>query len=145
MIWLQSNEDFNKIAKLDTRLMIITECNKDEKSNKDIKTKGFYSKFDDFYFAIYGLKNCMYLFVEKKIFKIKDEEIIKVTGPRNMRNLKIVKNDQIIFDFIYSLEGFEQVIDEDPTPFIGDEDFDIGLLASNISKDKNRKQIFTDT
>ena len=66
--------------------------------------------------------------------------MIEVAGKPSDRILKILKNNKLLYEIHYSLDG-EKIIDGDPTPFIEEEDFDFGLFMSNISSDKNRKNI----
>lgn len=50
----------------------------------------------------------------------------------------------MVFEIAYSLEGMVQGMPIDLTAFIKGEDFDIGLFASNVSKDPNKRAVFTD-
>jgi len=54
-----------------------------------------------------------------------------------------MQGSETVLDITYSLEGVAQAIPGDPTAFIEDEDFDIGLFASNVSKDPERRAVFT--
>jgi len=57
--------------------------------------------------------------------------------------MKIMQGSETVLEITYSLEGVSQAIPGDPTAFIEDEDFDIGLFAGNVSKDPERRAVFT--
>lgn len=143
MVWLQSNETFDKIAVLDP---LTGEM--EEKSRRYIGDKapkkyhGFYSQLESIFLALYGLAGQLFLVVNKEIIEIEPDYVIQVSGPHNKRYLKIVSSGKIIKEFKYSLEQIPQPITGDPTPFVEDEDFDIGLFASNISLDPERRAVF---
>jgi hypothetical protein len=125
--------------------MNITEYSRGLLGNKHPKTyHGFFSQWGETFIAIYGIGKRLFLIVNHHLFEINRRQIIEVSGPKHARSLKIIKDNEIVFETRYSLKDLNQPIPEDPTPFIDDEDFDIGLLASNISKSMKRRTIFTD-
>ncbi len=65
---------------------------------------------------------------------------IAVSGPAARRELTVLRDGANVFHTTYALKEVYRC-SEDTTPFIEDEDFDFGLLVSNISKNPARKEV----
>lgn len=145
MVWLQSNEAFNKLAKFDPTSKTFKEYLRQRLvDNQPQVCNGFFSRLGGSLIAIYGLAGSLFLLVDQQLLEVNKEQVIEVSGPKHARKLKIMQGSETVFEITYSLEGVAQAIPGDPTAFIEDEDFDIGLFASNVSKDPMRRAVFTD-
>ena len=145
MIWLQSNQKYNVVAAFDESAKKIKEYSKKELGDKEPDTCGWFSRLQDMLIATYGLPGGhFFILVNEQLFELAPDEVVNVQGHRNARQLKVFQGDKLRFEVTYSLEGEDQIIPNDPTPFVEEEDFDIGLFISNISRDPKRRALFTD-
>ena len=145
MVWLQSNENYNTVGKLDPSTCELELFERNTLS--DIEPEiihGFFSDLGDLKIGVYGVSNVLYLVIDEQLVKLAHNDTIEVHGPRGARNLCVLNNtDQVVAEVTYSLHQQPEPIPGDPTPFVSDEDFDIGLFASNVSRDPERRAIFT--
>lgn len=111
-----------------------------DNSNNRSKTQGSYELLNNFFVAIFTKKNNIYLAIDDKLIKVNDGLRVDFTKDKHRRILKIVPENhgEIILD--YSIDESIQ-IENDPTPFIDDEDFDYGLLIYNILRTPERQKV----
>ena len=76
---------------------------------------------------------------ETQVRLSKDIEIT-VDGPPEKRCLSLMAGGMQVARHIYSLES-RRPTEDDPTPFIDEEDFDLGLWLSNIASNPNRQAV----
>jgi hypothetical protein len=146
MVWLQSNEAFNKLAEFDPISKTFKEYLRQQLLDKQPKVcNGFFSRLGSSLIAIYSLAGSLFMLIDEYLFEVNNKQVIDVSGPAHARKLKIIQGSETVFEITYSLEGVARAIPGDPTAFIEDEDFDIGLFASNVSKDPERRAVFTAT
>jgi hypothetical protein len=146
MIWLQSNEDFNRVAEFDPVNKSFKEYLREQLAgNLPQVFHGFFSRLGNLLIAVYGLNGHLAVLIDRQLFDINSDETIEVSGPAHARILKIVRGSETAFEITYNLDMVAQPIPGDSTAFVENEDFDIGLFASNISKDPDRRAIFTVT
>ena len=103
------------------------------------KTEGSCETSAGTFMALYPFNGQIMFRINDKTFTLDEQTIVNVTGPDERRILKIIRDGHqiAIHEYVVTAERFE----DDPTPMIDDEDFDFGLLISNISKDAQRKEI----
>jgi hypothetical protein len=143
MIWLQSNEAFDKVATFDPETGTLEEVSRRQLGGRTPDTwHGFYSQLEGMFLALYGLAGRLFLVVNKEIIEIAPDQVIQVSGPRRERHLRIVCGAETVREFTYNIDSIAQLLPGDPTPFVEDEDFDIGLFASNISMNPERRNLF---
>jgi len=140
IIWLQSFDNYNVVCRYNYETKEIEKCSKSELMDKTIKFDGMFSEIGVNLFLMIKDRGSLIFIVNKNVINVTDDVLIEVTGKPSDRILKILKNNKLLYEIHYSLDG-EKIIDGDPTPFIEEEDFDFGLFMSNISSDKNRKNI----
>ncbi|MBN1254275.1 MAG: hypothetical protein JXA50_03285 [Deltaproteobacteria bacterium] len=141
MIFLQNNNNFDEIAEYDTETgNYYLHLKSTLKSKQPIKTNGFYAFLSDMFFALYVDKGELKLRFTKSIIILSDNIKIEISGKPESRNLQIIEDRNILFEHKYSID-IPNNFQDDPTPFVEDEDFDFGLFIANISKDKIRKKV----
>jgi|CXWL01.1.fsa_nt_gi hypothetical protein len=146
MIWLQQQERHDTFAEFDPGSSVLTEHRRKNFGRRPPHTPhGFYSKLGDLLLAIYGVAGKLFLAFDKQVIEIGVDETIEVNGPRSARTLRVVNGLGVtLLELDYCLDGIPGPIPHDPTPCVEDEDRDIGLFASNISKNSERRALFTD-
>lgn len=144
MIWLQSNEVFNSLAQFDPGTGVL--CAVDRLATQEVipaTPHGFFSRLGDTFLAVYGLSGKLYLIHGARVIEVGEQDVIEVRGPHTARLLRVVDSaGDVLTEVRYRLNDGEGQIPGDITPFIEDECFDIGLLASNISKNRARRKVF---
>jgi hypothetical protein len=146
MVWLQSNERHEVLGQFDPSTCVLKEVERSTLGDiTPAMPHGFYSYLGDLRIGVYGVAGKLFLVIDDQLLELATDDTIEVSGPRDARHLRVVnKVGQAITEATYSLRGLAGSIPNDSTPFVEDEDFDIGLLASNVSKDPERRSIFTD-
>jgi hypothetical protein len=143
VILLQSFDDFASVATLEPTSGELREYSKvDSKGQSGQSTSGFYSRLTRPSIAVFAAQGQLHLLVGTLVLEITPEEVLVVDGPRASRRLDVVRNGVRSRSFSYTLAAVPPAIPGDPTPFVDDESFDIGLLASNVSRDAERRAGF---
>jgi len=141
MIWLQSKQFFDRVAHFNP---ITGEYNllskKLQQNGNNIDTKGQYDFLSGAFFAVYKYGDNLILRVDKKTFCIDDDLVVNVKGDLSDRIVSIIYKHKEVLTLNYTLDGTVK-FDNDPTPFVDNEDFDFGLFISNITKSKSRKNV----
>ncbi len=73
-------------------------------------------------------------------FDLDSSTVVEVDGPPLERELVVIRDGNVMFKTTYAVD-VDDIIPNDPTPFVEDEDFDFGLFVSNISKSPGRKDV----
>jgi hypothetical protein len=92
--------------------------------------------------AVFAHQGQLHLLVDTLVLEVTPDAIVVAEGPRESRRLDVVRSGVRTRSFFYTLAAVPPAIPGDPTPFVEDESFDIGLLASNISRDAERRAAF---
>jgi hypothetical protein len=141
MIWLQSNDKYDDLARYDHRNGTFTIVSRKTLDvNEPISTNGFFAMLSNIFVALYNFEQQLFLRIGDKRIPLTDDTIALVSGDASNRQLVVDKTGKEIAHLSYILDDSNQFPD-DPTPFIKDEDFDFGLFISNISKNGKRKKV----
>lgn len=141
MIWLQSNDKYDEFAKYDHGKGTFTITSRNELGgNSPSSTEGRFTIMSSVFVALYKFDQGLFVRIGDRQIPLTDDVIVTVSGELKKR-LLIVKNaGKEIARFNYVLDSSKKFLD-DPTPFIENEDFDFGLLISNISVNDKRKRV----
>jgi hypothetical protein len=105
---------------------------------------GFFSPSSGSRIGVYGVAGKLFLLIDDRLVELASRDTIDVCGPMEARRLRVLNGaGEPIAEATYSIPELARPSAGDPTPFISAEDFDIGLLASNVSKDPARRTVFT--
>lgn len=145
MVWLQCNERYDVVGQFDPSSCVLKLLERTALGNTvPAIPHGFFSHFGNLKIGVYGLAGKLFLVLDDQLLQLAADDTIEVSGPRAARHLCILtKSGKVVTQVTYSLHGVVGTIPNDPTPFVEEEDFDIGLLASNVSKDLERRTVFT--
>ncbi len=141
MLWLQSQMRFDEIAEFDADQMTLNKSSKSNLGNAaPSKYGGFFYEFHGGFLVLYHDVKKIYFVVDNRTYVLDDHTIVEVTGNENNRKLEVLCDGKVLYVTHY-IPNYGDKIDDDPTPFIDDEDFDFGLFVSNISKNPDRKNV----
>jgi len=141
MIWLQSNDKYDELAKYDHgkgTYMIASRNNLG--GNTPSSTEGMFSIMSTVFLALYKFEQGLFIRIGDQLISLTDDVIVTVSGDDEKRLLSVKKSAKDIAHLNYVLDSSKK-FSNDPTPFIEDEDFDFGLLISNISTNEKRKRV----
>lgn len=162
VIWLQCENEYDRVATFAPQTGGLTEYSRrllgeeqpELASSGPKANKGFYCWTREcegperlsgrLVIAVYGLNGRLFLLFGDRLLEIGEGEIIDVSGPREARHLVVSRDGEPVFAGCYSLAEVPGPIPGDFTPFVEEEHFDIGLLASNISRDPERRALYVD-
>ncbi len=139
MIWLRCYEKYDCVAEFELNSSSLKKHSQEALGkNFGLSIDGWFSQMEQGIFIFYKYENNIVFRAYDKEFVLDDKTTIHVSGPRELRKLQIIRDNIVIHETFYSPPG-EGMIKGDPTPFVEEEHFDIGLFVSNISKDPKRK------
>ena len=92
------------------------------------------------FFAFACIDGKLYVRIGDVVFELSENVTIDTHGTPPNRTLVVVRDGVPYLSMPYLLGG-EGGGSSDETPFVEDEDFDFGLLLSNISHSEERKKI----
>lgn len=143
MVYLQCQGDYDCFAEYDYNNKVITKYSRKLFGKQAPEINNINGWFLETEVGILILYVCL----KEIVFRIYNDEFILddsteiiVSGPRVKRDLYVINNGVTVYRSIYKLTQ-SGPIRNDTTPFVDDEDFDIGLLVSNISKSPERKSV----
>lgn len=140
MMWLRSNECYDRLAELDPSSGRYTVLDrKDLGEMAPSKCDGVFSVLNHVFVAIYPIGNQVIFRLGDEVFELDDRTIVDVEGPNDSRLLRVIHGGHPIATHVYAITA--KRFEDDPTPMIDDEDFDFGLLVENISKHPERKEV----
>ncbi|MBN2022234.1 MAG: hypothetical protein JW809_05525 [Pirellulales bacterium] len=145
IVWLQSNEKYGILGEFDAASRTWKEVDRSVLGNAAPSTiHGFFSCLGCVRIGVYGLEGNLFVIIDDEVTELAADDMIEVNGPTTARVMRVVNRaGMVVASATYSLETIPGWLPNDCTPFVEDEDFDIGLLASNISKNTKRRSIFT--
>lgn len=146
MVNLQMLERYDTFAEFDPASGVLKEFKRKTFGRKPpANPHGVYSQLRGSFLAFYGLDGKFFLAFGTRVVEIGVDETIEVSGPRSARVLRVLDGrGDVVAEVNYCLDGIRAPVRNDPTPFVEDEDRDIGLLASNISKSAKRRAVLAD-
>jgi len=140
MIYLQSNKFYSKILELDPQ------SGKHDTVGRDALTahgrlgriNGVFDLLNDTLVALYTLNGKLILRVGDRAIPLNERVTVSVSGAPSHRLLTVTQGGtdpvHIKYDIRDSLRG-----EDNPTPFIDDEDSDFGIFIVNIFTDPARR------
>ncbi|MBD1558046.1 hypothetical protein HC752_13990 [Vibrio sp. S9_S30] len=142
MIWLQSNDKYDELAKYDHDSGRFTIASRNDLGgNTPSSTEGIYAIMSTVFVALYKFGQGLFFRIGEQCFPLTDDVIVTVSGEDfNKRQLIVKKAGKEIAHFNYVLDSSKK-FSGDPTPFVQNEDFDFGLFVSNISANEKRKRV----
>ncbi|WP_339909777.1 hypothetical protein [Symmachiella dynata] len=141
MKWLQSSDLFNDVAEWDERTGVWRVRSKSSEGGEiPSEIDGFYSILSGVFCAIYRSNGELVVRIGEAQIKFSNKVEITVGGPPEKRCLSLMENGIERVKHEYAVNS--EPIENDPTPFVEDEDFDFGLFLSNIAHDPNRQARF---
>ena len=141
MFLLRNNEQFNDIVAYDAengRWQRLDPESKKEVDSADVS--GFFTILSSKYCAIYRSGQEIVACVGDVQIPLSHRVKINVTGNPAKRRLTISQDANVIVNHEYSLDTSNH-FEDDPTPFIEDEDFDFGLFMANIAGSQERQEV----
>jgi len=92
------------------------------------------------FFALIRYKGSLFVRIGQSVIELSDKITIKVTGASPDRVLTIIEDGHPIQSSMYSVKQ-NLTFENDPTPFVDDEDFDFGLFLANVSVSASKKKV----
>ncbi len=137
-IYLQCYDEYNKYACYNVINFNISYYNKEQIAvNKNMVQSGWYSSYSGHLILLYIINGKLILKVNEFHFELCEDIIVDVSGPWDNRTLKIYLKKREVLTIMYTT--INRPYDNDITPFIEDDDFDLCLFARNLLMDKERR------
>ncbi len=141
MLWLQDNEEYDKLMLLDPDGGQLTpQSRRVLGSEAPTQTDGFFAFLGGVFVALYRCRGELVLRVGHVTIPLADDIVAEVAGPSSRRVLSVLRGGHEIVQHVYAIDASLKFL-EDPTPFVDDEDFDFGLYVANISQNRKRKEV----
>jgi hypothetical protein len=136
MLYLQSKSKYTAIIMLDPSTGAYQEATRDSSSN--IKINGVYDFLDSVLVALYLHCGSLILRVGEQVIPLVSVVKISVDGKPSERKFSVAYGEGQSLYLKYSVA---EMLKEDMTPFIENEDFDFGLFVSNVLSDPSRREV----
>ncbi len=146
MILLQCFETFREFARMDERTGLVLwlgSLDSEEAREQFRKSNGVYVKIDDVFVAFYRVGLRLFFSVDEQVLPLDEGVTCSLKQERQMKTLSFFRSNKLIFSWTYVDPLPENWFENDPTPMVEQEDFDLGLLVRNVLSDQGRmKRIF---
>jgi hypothetical protein len=138
---LRSNRSFQKLLELNPSTGQCREVPGSEVSGlPPVKANGFFDTLDGVLVGIYAFERRLMLRVGERDIPLDNRVEVTLSGHSRNRKLAVQKDNENLALVEYSiLDDWDP--EEDPTPFIDDEDFDFGLFVANVASDPARRRV----
>lgn len=136
---LQSHNSFDTMADYDpvTGTLVIFTRSADAAGASGEKA-GAFDEIGGKRVLLFRLGGVLYLQVENQRMRM-DDHAIELRSVNGRRVLQVRSNGKVVVELTYDPPLLDPPLSVDPTPFVEEEDFDFGLLLSNLSKDRSRQ------
>lgn len=141
MIWLRNSDRFDEVIKF-----YVTSGNYTSYSEEALgedrprSLAGFFAILSGGFIALFTLRGKVFVYLGGRSIELSDDTTANVSGEPDKRQLSVKKDGEELGRIEYALDTSRR-FENDPTPFIDDEDFDFGLFVANISNSKDRKRV----
>ncbi len=140
MVWLQSKDRFSRVAKLDPPTGGLAIFERRDVKDLPKRLAGSFSQIDGHLLALYSLRGELRFLADGVDFPLGSGTSVEWTARGSHRTLRVRREGHLAKEVLYSVTTDEQ-FENDPTPFVEDEDFDFGLFVSRVSKCKKRQRV----
>jgi hypothetical protein len=138
---LQSQDKFDEIAVLNPSTGETNFVSKSKHPELASQTaSGWYSIVDNVMCCLYRREGKLFLGVGKRTFELLDDVSSRLIRGQGSSNFQLISNGALLFSFEYNPPKLDIPLENDPTPFVEEEDFDFLLFVNNILKDKARRE-----
>jgi hypothetical protein len=103
------------------------------------KSTGQYGLIGDYMLILYRLGESLFIRVSDTVLELDERVSIRVERSLSHNTIAICRNDTILFQWNYQAGQQEVPIEDDPSAFVEEEDFDFALFLANISNDDARQ------
>lgn len=138
---LQSQDKFDELAVLNPstgETKFVSKSKHPELASQS--TSGWYSIVDNVMCCLYRSERRLFLGVGKQTFELPDDVSSRLIREQGGNTFQLTSNGTLLFSFEYRSPKLDIPLENDPTPFVEDEDFDFLLFVHNVLKDKSRRE-----
>jgi hypothetical protein len=136
---LQSHKSFNTMADYDPVTgTFVTFSRSSEPARASGKKAGAFDDIGGKRALLFRLAGVLYLQVENQRMQM-DDHAIELQSVHGRRVLQVFSDGKVVLELTYDPPILDPPRAMDPTPFVEEEDFDFGLLLSNLSRDRSRQ------
>ncbi len=143
MIWLQSKNEYDCLAEFDPATGGLRKHSRRTLGVNAPDVKEIVGSFADIksgLLVLFQSRGRIVFWASGKEFELDGQTIVDVHGSGCKKRLTIKTNGAVVHDLDYELAN-DDAISDDPTAFVDGEDYDFGVFVSNISKDKDRRDV----
>jgi hypothetical protein len=141
MILLQSYETFRDFARVDEGTgLVLWLGSLDSVAAKEQfrNSNGVYIKIDDAFVAFYRVGPGLFFRINKQVLLLDEGVTCDVRQEGQKKTLTFFKSNEIVLSWTYDDPLPGRWFENDPTPMVEKEDFDLGLLVRNVVSDPDR-------
>ena len=140
MLQLRNNDQNDELLFLNPETGLF-EIQAELQSKSLLSTDGFFSFLSGTLFAFYVFQKEIWIRFSDNVIKLTNRITVELELTNLDRIIRIKEGKVLLIEHHYQIP--ENVIFEnDPTPFISDEDFDFGQFLKNIVSDSERQKRF---
>lgn len=143
MVLMQSNQRYSTYAELDTTTGIITWRSKEtDRAASLAEMGGHIVVLDGYPVCLYRAEGRLHLRIAAVDTEITDDTTADlVQGEQGGASTLTVSRQGIVcFRWTYTRPIIDPPLAVDPTPFVGEEDFDFGVFVRNVISEPRRRQ-----
>lgn len=141
MLLLQSNEIFDNIAEFEPhngKINILSR--KKNFPDHRVVTNGFFSEHQNGLLLLYRKNGELFFKSAAFHVSLNNNIHINIVGNNQTRRFEILDRGVKIFETTY-IPVLNEFGEDDPTPFVEDEDFDFYLFVRNIANNQERREL----
>ncbi len=141
MVLLQSMDNFDKFAELDTNAAQISYFSRHEKPAASHQIRGTFAQLHGRTLFLYRVAGLLHFRVDNDDFGLTENTEVRLERLHDDLNRVSVLRDGIsLFTWIYRRPMIYPPLEIDPTPCIEEEHFDFCLFVYNVVNDAVRKE-----
>ena len=146
MIMLQNYEKFRKFAQLDLDTGLISFLGLlDSKEAKEQEVSGVYVSSPHTFVAFYRVGPRLFFRMDNQVLALDADIRCDLEQRGQTKTLRFLSDDELLLSWTYNDPLPEKWFEDDFTPMVKKEDFDLGLLIRNVLSNSGRiRRIFPD-
>lgn len=141
MIKLQSKDQFDSVAYLDPlndEVQIVHDQRSPDSGIGEIQ--GTFSQLGEHMLYFYRTGEALYLRIDNQTVELTNKTEVNLERVDSQVNrLNVIREGSELLSFVYVVPSLDPPLLMDPTPFIGEEDYDFALFVYSITRNPEKR------
>ena len=143
MLIVRSQDRYDEFAELEPATGHVRHFQVAGSSADTVPSSGWYSLLGGQMVSLYALGGDLYLLMNGKSYHLDHGSSVEFSRQASENELTLRQNGEVLAKLRYLRPEIDPSLDEDPSGFVDEEDFDFGLFVFNVLANQDRREVLT--